>query len=47
LPTKRQDQRTVDVGVGVERETTGHYRSRDSAQDLSAASSASISSRLS
>ena len=46
-PTKGQDQRTVDVGVGVKRETTGHYRSRGSAQDLSAASSASISSRLS
>jgi hypothetical protein len=46
-PTKGEDQRTVDVGVGMEREATGHYRLRDSAQDLSAASSASISSRLS
>src|SRR5437867_3881335 len=43
-PTKREDQWTVDVGVSVEREPTGHYRSRDSAQDLSAPSSASISS---
>jgi hypothetical protein len=25
--TKGVDQRTVDVGIGVKRETTGHYRS--------------------